>query len=54
MNDITPPVQLAHTLTRDLNDELIKREGVNAIFRGPDDTITKTVRGPAWVLINRD
>lgn len=37
-----------------LHAELIKREGVSAVFLGPDDEIRKVVRGPAWVIVNRD
>lgn len=54
MNDMTPPVRLDEVPTCDLHAEFIKREGVSAIFLGPDDEIKKTVRGPAWVIVNRD
>lgn len=45
---------LSQISTWDLHRELTKREGVEAVFLGPNDTITKTVRGPAWVVVNRD
>ena len=54
MNDMTPPISLSDIATVDLHRELIKRDGVTAVFLGPKDEITKTVRGPAWVLVNRD
>ncbi|MFG5380111.1 BC1881 family protein [Yoonia sp. R2-816] len=40
--------------TCDLQRELSRREGVQAVFLGPDDKLTKTVQGPAWVTVNRD
>lgn len=45
---------LADFSTKDLHEELIKRNGVDAICLGPEDRITKTVFGPAWVIVNRD
>lgn len=54
MNDMTPHVRLSDVPTCELHSELIKREGVTAVFLGPDDEIKKTVRGPAWVIVNRD
>ena len=54
MNDMTPPARLEAISTSDLHNELIKREGVTAVFLGPEDEIKKTVRGPAWVIVNRD
>lgn len=47
-------VDLSQVPTCDLHEELIKREGVSAFFLGPDDEIKETVRGPAWVIVNRD
>ncbi len=47
-------VDLTEVPTCDLHQELIGRDGIEAIFLGPDDAITKAVRGPAWVIINRD
>lgn len=46
--------QLSTIPTCDLHRELIRREGVEAVFLGPNDKITKEVRGPAWVVVNRD
>jgi hypothetical protein len=40
--------------TCELQRELSRREGVQVIFLGPDDMITKTVLGPAWLVVNRD
>ncbi|WP_417733329.1 BC1881 family protein [Roseovarius sp.] len=37
-----------------LNAELLKREGVSAVFLGPEDKLTKVIQGPAWVIVNRD
>lgn len=54
MNDMSPQVDLTKVTTCELHAELIKRDGVTAVFLGPDDRITKTVRGPAWVIVNRD
>lgn len=55
MNDMTPKkVDLSGIPTCDLNRELIRREGVQAVFLGPKDTLSNTVRGPAWVIVNRD
>ncbi len=55
MNDMSPQrIDLAGVPTVDLHRELMKREGVTAIFLGPEDEIKKTVRGPAWVIVNRD
>jgi|TARA_R110002124_G_scaffold235667_1_gene400956 hypothetical protein len=54
MNDMTPTRSLADVSTCDLNQELIRRDGVEAIFLGPRDSITKEVRGPAWLIVNRD
>lgn len=54
MNDMTSHVRLLEIPTCELHYELIKREGVTAVFLGPDDEIKKTVRGPAWVVVNRD
>lgn len=45
---------LSHVTTKDLQAELLRREGVTATFLGPKDEITKNVRGPAWVIVNRD
>ncbi|NDK36939.1 BC1881 family protein [Rhodovulum sulfidophilum] len=47
-------MSLSDVATCDLHNELIKREGVTAVFLGPDDKITKTVHGPAWIIVNRD
>lgn len=54
MKDMTPPISLTDFATVDLHRELIKRDGVTADFLGPKDEITKTIRGPAWVVVNRD
>ena len=55
MNDHAPlRADLSEVPTCDLHRELIRREGVEAVFLGPKDEITKTVRGPAWVVVNRD
>lgn len=54
MNDMTPPLRLSDVPTSELHAELIKREGVTAVFLGPNDTLAKEVRGPAWVIVNRD
>ena len=54
MNDMAPPISLTDVATVDLHREIIKRDGVTAVFLGPKDEITKTVRGPAWVVVNRD
>jgi hypothetical protein len=55
MNDVAEvKADLSQVPTCDLHRELIKREGVEAFFLGPNDTITKEVRGPAWVIVNRD
>lgn len=45
---------LTNVPTCDLHAELILREGVEAVFLGPEDEIKKHVRGPAWVIVNRD
>ncbi|MDE4176357.1 BC1881 family protein [Phaeobacter sp. PT47_59] len=45
---------LSEIPTCDLHAELIKREGVTATFLGPEDELKKVVRGPAWVIVNRD
>ncbi|MDE4274767.1 BC1881 family protein [Phaeobacter gallaeciensis] len=45
---------LSEIPTCDLHDELIKREAVTATFLGPEDELKKVVRGPAWVIVNRD
>jgi hypothetical protein len=45
---------LSQVSTRDLNAELARRDGVSAVFLGPDDELRRVVRGPAWVLVNRD
>lgn len=37
-----------------LHRELLQREGIDAVFLGPEDKITKTVKGPAWLIVNRD
>ena len=55
MNDLSPhQTDLSQVQTCDLHRELVKREGVDAVFLGPDDKITKIVRGPAWIIVNRD
>jgi hypothetical protein len=54
MNDVSPHASLSDVPTSELNAELVKREGVQAVFLGPDDKITKSVRGPACVIVNRD
>ncbi|MGC9368819.1 MAG: BC1881 family protein [Paracoccaceae bacterium] len=54
MNDMYNTVRLSDVQTCELHAELIKREGVSAVFLGPKDEITKTVRGPAWVIVNQD
>lgn len=55
MNDMAKSVaDLSDVPTCVLHAELIKREGVTAIFLGPEDRINKAVRGPAWVIVNRD
>jgi hypothetical protein len=54
MNDMSPQVSLTDVPTCELNAELIKREGVHAVFLGPDDKITKSVQDSAWVIVNRD
>lgn len=54
MNDMAPQKMLADVPTSELNNEIVRREGVSALFLGPDDKITKVVRGPAWLIINRD
>ena len=54
MNDMSPTRSLADVPTCDLHEELIRREGVEAFFLGPKDQVTKHVRGPAWVIVNRD
>lgn len=45
---------LSQIPTCELQQELIRREGVEATFLGPRDEITKFVIGPAWVVVNRD
>lgn len=54
MNDMTPQKMLTDVPTSEIHNELIRREGVSALFLGPEDKITKVVRGPAWAIINRD
>ncbi len=54
MNDMSPAQALHDVPTCELHRELIRREGVQAMFLGPDDKVTKTVQGPAWLVINRD
>ena len=54
MNDISSARTLQDIPTYELQRELARREGVQAIFLGPDDKLTKTVQGPAWVVVNRD
>lgn len=55
MNEVVKAnADLSKVPTCDLHRELINREGVEAVFLGPQDSITKTVRGPAWVIVNRD
>ena len=54
MNAQTSATSLTHVSTRDLHNELIKREGVTAVFLGPDDELKSVVRGPAWIIVNRD
>jgi hypothetical protein len=55
MNDAAEVnADLSQIPTCDLHRELIKREGVSAVFLGPQDRITKTVQGPAWVIVNAD
>lgn len=55
MNDIAKPAaDLSDVPTCVLHAEIIKREGVTATFLGPEDQISKIVRGPAWVIVNRD
>lgn len=54
MNDMKGHVQLADVPTCELHAELIKRGGITAVFLGPEDEIKKVVRGPAWVIVNRD
>ena len=54
MDDKLPTQALKEVETADLHDELISRKGVEALFLGPKDEIVKHVRGPAWVIINRD
>ena len=54
MNDMSPVSVLQDIPTCDLHKELIRREGVEALFLGPKDEMTKHVRGPAWVVVNRD
>ena len=45
---------LSSIATPDINGELIGRAGVEAMFLGPDDRLTKTLFGPAWVIVSRD
>ncbi|UOA14489.1 BC1881 family protein [Sulfitobacter dubius] len=45
---------LAEIPTCELNEEIIKRAGVEAVFLGPEDRLVKVVSGPAWVIVNRD
>lgn len=45
---------LADVETCDLNREMLRRDGVEAVFLGPEDRLTKTHFGPAWVIVNRD
>jgi len=40
--------------TKDLTDELIKREGIKHIVLNPEDEYRGNVEGPAIVIINRD
>lgn len=47
-------VSLGGFPTCELHRELLKRAGIDAVFLGPEDKITKTVKGPAWLIINRD
>ena len=54
MNAMTPTKTLADVPTVELHAELIRREGVTAVFLGPEERITRVVRGPAWVIVNRD
>lgn len=54
MNDMSRAQALKEVQTVDLHEELIRREGVEALFLGPEDEIVKHVRGPAWVIVNRD
>jgi hypothetical protein len=55
MNDVAAlKADLSQIQTCDLHRELIKREGVESVFLGPEDSITKVVRGPAWLIVNRD
>lgn len=55
MNDLSlVTVDLSKVTTAELHQELIKREGVTATFLGPQDSLTQTVRGSAWVIVNRD
>jgi len=54
MNDMPPEKDLRDIPTCDLQQELNRRDGVQCVFLGPEDTLTKTVKGPAWVVINRD
>lgn len=54
MSDMTPSLMLSDVPTYELHAELIRREGVSAVFLGPQDEIKKVVQGPAWVIVNRD
>lgn len=55
MNDVSElKPDLSQVPTCDLHRELIKRDGVSAVFLGPQDRITKTVKGPAWLIVNTD
>lgn len=45
---------LANIPTAELHAELIRRDGVRTVFLGPEDRLTHTVQGPAWVVVNRD
>ena len=51
---MTEVLRLSDVPTCELNAELIKRLGVQAIFLGPNDSLTKEFRGPAWIIVNRD
>jgi hypothetical protein len=47
-------LDLTNVPTKDLQAEMLRREGVSAVFLGPKDEITRHVQGPAWVIVNRD
>ncbi|WP_108813545.1 BC1881 family protein [Loktanella sp. Alg231-35] len=54
MQDSVIKIDLTNITTCELHRELLKREGVQSCFLGPEDKLFQVVRGPAWVIVNRD